>query len=323
MPGILTGVIIGLARAIGETAPIITIGALTFIAFLPPSPVTGRAAVRLLRVADVAVHGDADPDVQLDLAPGGGVPARTPPRRASCWCVMTLAMNGARDLAALPTAKEHQMVSHRLQPATCRRQSTVRRQPAPPHRRPRSKDLNFYYGDFHALKSINMPLYEKQVTALIGPSGCGKSTFLRCFNRMHDLYPGNRYEGEIRAATRTTSTCSRPRSIRSRCACASAWCSRSPTRFPKSIYENVAYGLRVRGESARATLDEKVEEALRDAALWDEVKDRLRRAGVQPLRRPAAAPVHRARAGHRPGDPAVRRADLGARPDRHRQRSRS
>ena len=110
--GILTGVIIGMARAIGETAPIITIGALTFIAFLPPAPVTGRAAVPVLRVADLAVHGDADPDVQLDLAPRGGVPCQRRGRG--------LRPGGhdarherPRDLAALPPAEEHQMVTGR------------------------------------------------------------------------------------------------------------------------------------------------------------------------------------------------------------------
>ena len=152
--------------------------------------------------------------------------------------------------------------------------STMTLPEQPPALKAESKHLDFYYGDFQALKGMTMPVYENKVTALIGPVGCGKSTYLRCFNRMHDLYPGNRYDGRS-CCTPTTSTSSTRRSTRSRCACASAWCSRSPTRFPKSIFENVAYGLRVRGEKSRSFLDDKVEAALKAAALWDEVKDRL------------------------------------------------
>jgi len=136
------------------------------------------------------------------------------------------------------------------------------------------KDLNFFYGDFQALKRLNMPVYEKQVTALIGPSGCGKSTFLRSFNRMHDLYPGNRYEGEIRLHPDNVNVLAAgvdPIEVRMRI----SMVFQKPNPFPKSIYENAAYALRVRGESRRVTLNEKVEEALRNAALWDEVKDRM------------------------------------------------
>jgi phosphate transport system ATP-binding protein len=136
------------------------------------------------------------------------------------------------------------------------------------------KSLSFYYGDFNALKNISMPVYEKQVTALIGPSGCGKSTFLRSFNRMHDLYPGNRYEGEIRIYPDNVNVLAAtvdPIEVRMRI----SMVFQKPNPFPKSIYENVAYGLRVRGENRRVTLNEKVEEALKNAALWEEVKDRL------------------------------------------------
>jgi phosphate transport system ATP-binding protein len=136
------------------------------------------------------------------------------------------------------------------------------------------RNLNFYYGDFNALKGINMPVYDKQVTALIGPSGCGKSTFLRSFNRMHDLYAGNRYEGEIRLFPDDVNVLAAgvdPIEVRMRI----SMVFQKPNPFPKSIYENVAYGLRVRGESRRLSLNDKVEEALRNAALWEEVKDRL------------------------------------------------
>jgi len=136
------------------------------------------------------------------------------------------------------------------------------------------KSLDFYYGDFRALKSISMAVYEHQVTALIGPSGCGKSTFLRCFNRMHDLYPGNRYEGRIVLHPDNTDLLARdvdPIEVRMRI----GMVFQKPNPFPKSIFENVAYGLRVRGETSRRRIEEKVEKALEDAALYDEVKDRL------------------------------------------------
>lgn len=136
------------------------------------------------------------------------------------------------------------------------------------------KDLNFYYGNYQALKSINLPVADKQITALIGPSGCGKSTFLRCFNRMHDLYAGNRYEGEIGLYPDGVNILNPkidPIEVRMRI----GMVFQKPNPFPKSIYENVAYGLRVRGVNKRRILDEKVEQALRGAALWNEVKDRL------------------------------------------------
>ena len=137
-----------------------------------------------------------------------------------------------------------------------------------------ARGLHFHYGSFHALKGIDMPVYERKVTALIGPSGCGKSTYLRCFNRMHDLYPGNRYTGEINLFPDNTNLLSPqvdPIEVRMRI----SMVFQKPNPFPKSIYENVAYGLRVRGVRGVKLLDEKVEQALRGAALWDEVKDRL------------------------------------------------
>ncbi len=146
---------------------------------------------------------------------------------------------------------------------------------APLYTKAESKNLSFHYGDFKALKNITLPIYEHKVTALIGPSGCGKSTFLRCFNRMHDLYPGTRYDGEIRLYPDDLDILSKtvdPIEVRMRI----SMVFQKPNPFPKSIFENVAYGLRVRGENRRMVLDEKVEEALRGAALWDEVKDRLK-----------------------------------------------
>jgi len=136
------------------------------------------------------------------------------------------------------------------------------------------KNLNFYYGSVHALKNINLPILENHVTALIGPSGCGKSTYLRCFNRMHDLYPGKRYEGEILLQPDGVNLIGPevdPIEIRMRI----SMVFQKPNPFPKSIYENVAYGLRIRGVSKRSVLDDKIEKALKDAAIWEEVKDRL------------------------------------------------
>jgi phosphate transport system ATP-binding protein len=138
-----------------------------------------------------------------------------------------------------------------------------------------SKNLNFFYADgTQALKGINLPVYENKITALIGPSGCGKSTYLRSFNRMHDLYPGNRYEGEIILYPDNTNILEKkvdPIEVRMRI----SMVFQKPNPFPKSIYENVAYGLRVRGERNKRVLDDKVEEALKGASLWGEVSDRL------------------------------------------------
>ncbi len=135
-------------------------------------------------------------------------------------------------------------------------------------------DFNFYYGDFHALKKVNLPVLDKRVTALIGPSGCGKSTLLRSFNRMHDLYPGNRYEGAIVFHPDNTNIVDPkvdPIEVRMRI----GMVFQKPNPFPKSIFENVAYGLKVRGERSRSVIEGRVESALRGASLWNEVKDRL------------------------------------------------
>ena len=136
------------------------------------------------------------------------------------------------------------------------------------------ENLNFYYGQNQALKNLSMLIAEKQVTALIGPSGCGKSTFLRCFNRMHDLQPDTRYEGSIMLHPENINLVSKqvdPIEVRMRI----GMVFQKPNPFPKSVFENVAYGLRLRGVNNRALLAEEVEKALRNAAIWDEVKDRL------------------------------------------------
>lgn len=136
------------------------------------------------------------------------------------------------------------------------------------------KNLNFYYNDFRALKDINLPIAENRITALIGPSGCGKTTYLRCFNRMHDLYPGNKYEGEIILypdGLNIIGSHVDPIEVRMRI----SMVFQKPNPFPKTVFENVAYGLRVRGETRKNFLREKVQKALMHAALWEEVKDRI------------------------------------------------
>jgi phosphate transport system ATP-binding protein len=134
--------------------------------------------------------------------------------------------------------------------------------------------LNFFYGTNQVLRSVTMDVPALKVTALIGPSGCGKTTLLRCMNRMHDLYPGNRYEGSIVVQPDGTDILDAsvdPIQVRMRF----GMVFQKPNPFPKSIYENVAYGLRLQGMSRRKELDERVEKALREAALWEEVKSRL------------------------------------------------
>ncbi|MDR0454346.1 MAG: phosphate ABC transporter ATP-binding protein PstB [Deferribacteraceae bacterium] len=134
------------------------------------------------------------------------------------------------------------------------------------------KDLNFYYGTNLALKSINMDINKHKITALIGPSGCGKTTLLRCFNRMHDLYPHNRYEGEIVLDGENILTPDTDlTNLRSRM----GMVFQKPTPFPMSIFDNIAYGLRLRGVKNKAILKDLVEKALKQAALWNEVSDRL------------------------------------------------
>ena len=134
--------------------------------------------------------------------------------------------------------------------------------------------LSFHYGRFRALHEVGFGLAEHEVTALIGPSGCGKSTLLRCFNRLHDLYPGSRYGGRIELQPDGIDLLQPdidPIGLRLRI----GMVFQKPNPFPKSVFENVAFGLRIQGERRNPILAEKVEEALRAASLWDEVKDRL------------------------------------------------
>ena len=141
-----------------------------------------------------------------------------------------------------------------------------------------AKDVNFYYGSFHALKNITLGIERNTVTAFIGPSGCGKSTFLRLLNRMNDLIEETRLNGEIRIDGediygRDVEVVELRKKV--------GMVFQKPNPFPKTIYENVAYGLRVNGVRDRRLIDERVERSLKGAALWDEVKDKLKKSAFE------------------------------------------
>jgi phosphate transport system ATP-binding protein len=191
------------------------------------------------------------------------------------------AVNEKRDVLtapaiATPNAAVSSAAGHAAQQPQVTRMSNLSSNApvVPPPYKAEIRNLNFYYGSFRALKNINLHFADKKVTALIGPSGCGKSTLLRCFNRIHDLYRGTRYEGEIIMHPSGANIISRavdPIEMRMRI----GMVFQKPNPFPKSIFENVAYGLRLKGCRRRSELYGRVEDALQRAAIWDEVKDRL------------------------------------------------
>lgn len=138
------------------------------------------------------------------------------------------------------------------------------------------RHFNFYYGTFHALKNINMDIPAHKVTAFIGPSGCGKSTLLRTFNRMYDLYPGMKAEGELLVDNRNILDKNIDLNLlRAKV----GMVFQKPTPFPMSIYDNVAFGVKLYEKLSKSDLDDRVEWALRKAALWNEVKDKLKQSG--------------------------------------------
>jgi phosphate transport system ATP-binding protein len=139
------------------------------------------------------------------------------------------------------------------------------------------RDLNFYYGEKHALKDISLPLYDRTVTAFIGPSGCGKSTLLRVLNRMYDLYPNQRAEGEVLFdGENLLSPQQDVNLLRSRV----GMVFQKPTPFPMSIYDNIAFGIKLYERLPKREIDGRVEQALRRAAIWEEVKDKLGASGL-------------------------------------------
>ena len=139
------------------------------------------------------------------------------------------------------------------------------------------RNLNFYYGSFHSLKNINLDIKENSVTAFIGPSGCGKSTLLRTLNRMYDLYPGQRAEGEIMFNGKNILDAKQDLNLlRARI----GMVFQKPTPFPMSIYDNIAFGVRLYEDLSRSEMDDRVEWALQKAAIWNEVKDKLGQSGL-------------------------------------------
>ena len=138
------------------------------------------------------------------------------------------------------------------------------------------KDLNLYYGDYHALKNINMNLAENEITAFIGPSGCGKSTFLKCLNRMNDLVEGCMITGSVTLDGEDIYGNMDVNKLRKRV----GMVFQNPNPFPMSVYDNIAYGPRTHGIRNKKVLDEIVERSLRNAAIWDELKDRLKKSAL-------------------------------------------
>ena len=138
------------------------------------------------------------------------------------------------------------------------------------------KDLNLYYGDYHALKNINMDLAENEITAFIGPSGCGKSTFLKCLNRMNDLVEGCKITGSVTLDGEDIYGNMDVNKLRKRV----GMVFQNPNPFPMSVYDNIAYGPRTHGIRNKKVLDEIVERSLRKAAIWDELKDRLKKSAL-------------------------------------------
>ena len=138
------------------------------------------------------------------------------------------------------------------------------------------KDLNLYYGDYHALKNINMNLAENEITAFIGPSGCGKSTFLKCLNRMNDLVEGCKITGSVTLDGEDIYGNMDVNKLRKRVGMVFL----NPNPFPMSVYDNIAYGPRTHGIRNKKVLDEIVERSLRNAAIWDELKDRLKKSAL-------------------------------------------
>ena len=261
LPGILTGTILALSRAIGETAPLITIGALTFVAFAPDgiwSPFTGTA----------------HPDLQLGVPAAERIPGqrsgRDPrPARASAddEC--------CGNMAARPLSEEARM-SNSTPPRVPSLAGVAARavQPAADHPPKIEADrLNFYYAETRALQDISARIQPNVVTAFIGPSGCGKSTFLRTLNRMNDIIPGTRVDGRVLIdGIDVYGPGIDVVALRQRV----GMVFQKSNPFPKTIFENVAYGLRINGMAgSRSDLEGRVEQSLQHAALWDEVKDRL------------------------------------------------
>ena len=275
--GIATGVILALSRAIGETAPLLVVGAGVSLRFNPEG-------------LDQLLHGAPDPDLHLDAG-------RQPGVRHACRRSHLRAHDHAaadelrRHLASQPIRAE--VVEEPDMPENVRDEEAIAASPSCGERRFVStqaaehahevpakamaepifdvRDVAVFYGEHRAVTDITLKLAKNQITALIGPSGCGKSTFIRCLNRMNDLIPSARVEGEVIYHDHDLyDTKIDPVQVRKRI----GMVFQKPNPFPKSIYDNIAFGPRVMG--MKGDMDEIVENALKRAALWDDVKDRMK-----------------------------------------------
>ena len=283
--------IIGISRALGETAPLITIGALTFIAFLPTSPVTAEFpfisfswlfdGFTVLPIQAFNWISRPGSDFHANAAAAGLVllaltltPQRDRHRPPLSAAQKTAVVIGR----ALATGKNsmNQQPNIKVSP----REGAVAGRRAPSRTKIVARNVNVFYGEKQALFDVSVDIPDRAVTAFIGPSGCGKSTFLRCINRMNDTIPTARVTGTIEIDGEDIYD--RRRLMSCSCGPASAWCSRSLIRSPKSIYENVAYGPRIHGLGrSKAELDEIVEESLRQGRRCGRrSKDRLEQPGT-------------------------------------------
>ncbi len=266
--GLITGLLLAVARVSGETAPLLVHRAEQPVLQLQPQRAHGEPARRDLPVRDVALQG-------LAIAGLGGraahhrrrahaVHRRAHPRRPENIQIGDRPMNEAYSQDQDATSAEvFGGDASGFIPALPEKMSV--------------RNLDFFYGDNRALKSVNVPLYDRKVTAFIGPSGCGKSTLLRVLNRMYDLYPGQRAVGDVLLDGENVLD---PRldvnALRARV----GMVFQKPTPFPMTIYENIAFGVRLYEKLGKADMDERVEKALRGAAIWDEVKDKLNASGL-------------------------------------------
>ena len=244
MPNIITGLILALGRVSGETAPILFTCAAYFLPQLPTS-IFDQCMALPYHLYVISTSG-TDMEAQLPIAYG----------TALVLILIILLVN------LLANALRKYFEKNELKTYTIGMKNKIE-----------TRDVNFWYGDFHALKGISMDIEEKSVIAFIGPSGCGKSTFLRLLNRMNDLIPDTRLTGEIRIDGQDIyGKGVQVDELRKNV----GMVFQRPNPFPKSIFENVAYGLRVNGITDNAFIRQRVEETLKGAALWDEVKDKLK-----------------------------------------------
>ena len=257
--GLITGVLLATARVAGETAPLLFTALSNQFFSLDLTKTDGQPAgdhqqlrAKPLRLLE-ATGLERGPDHHAD---------RTCPEywRAHSWRREDCKMNDLSVSVSVPA----------------RRRRRCRRQPEAPAK-VTARDLNFYYGEHHALKNINLTLGTNRVTAFIGPSGCGKSTLLRIFNRMYDLYPGQRATGQVMLdQTNILDPKLDLNLLRARV----GMVFQKPTPFPMTIYENIAFGIRLYEKISKSEMDGRVEKALRGGALWNEVKDKLNASGL-------------------------------------------